>query len=78
MFEPGGTGAVMSPSEVIAHAVWLYFRFLLSLRMVEDILAAGGVIISHQTARPGRRRSADISPMTSGGAQPAGSVTNGT
>lgn len=27
------------PAEVIAHAVWLYFRFSLSLRMVEDILA---------------------------------------
>lgn len=26
--------------EVIAHVVWLYFRFPLSLRMVEDLLAA--------------------------------------
>jgi hypothetical protein len=30
------------PAEVIAHAVWLYFRFPLSLRMVEDLLAAHG------------------------------------
>ncbi|AKI03358.1 transposase (plasmid) [Hoeflea sp. IMCC20628] len=37
------------PAEVIAHAVWLYFRFPLSLRMVEDLLAARGVIVSHQT-----------------------------
>ena len=37
--------------EVIAHAVWLYFRFPLSLRMVEDILAARGIIVSHQTVR---------------------------
>jgi len=36
---------------VIAHAVWLYFRFPLSLRMVEDMLAARGVIVSHQTVR---------------------------
>tara|TARA_R110001599_G_scaffold271757_4_gene472903 strand:- start:677 stop:1339 length:663 start_codon:yes stop_codon:yes gene_type:complete len=36
---------------VIAHAVWLYFRFPLSLRMVEDLLAARGVIVSHQTVR---------------------------
>ena len=27
------------PPDVIAHAVWLYFRFPLSLRMVEDLLA---------------------------------------
>ncbi|UIK02465.1 IS6 family transposase (plasmid) [Rhizobium leguminosarum] len=37
------------PADVIAHAVWLYFRFPLSLRMVEDMLAARGVIVSHQT-----------------------------
>ncbi|NKK61553.1 IS6 family transposase [Rhizobium leguminosarum bv. viciae] len=39
------------PAEVIAHAVGLYFRFPLSLRMVEDMLAARGVIVSHQTVR---------------------------
>lgn len=39
------------PAEVIAHAVWLCFRFPLSLRMVEDMLAARGVIVSHQTVR---------------------------
>ena len=39
------------PAEVIAHAVWLYFRFPLSLRMVEDILAARGIIVSLQTVR---------------------------
>ena len=37
--------------EVIAHAVWLYFQFPLSLRMVEDLLAARGIIASHQTVR---------------------------
>lgn len=39
------------PAEVIANAVWLYFRFPLSLRMVEDVLAARGIIVSHQTVR---------------------------
>lgn len=39
------------PAEVIAHAVWLYLRFPLSLRMVEDLLAARGIIVSHQTVR---------------------------
>lgn len=41
----------MFPAEVIAHAVWLYLRFPLSLRMVEDMLAARGIIVSHQAAR---------------------------
>jgi putative transposase len=36
------------PTEVIAHTVWLYFRFPLILRMVEDLLAARGIIVSHQ------------------------------
>ena len=39
------------PAEVIAHAVWLYFRFPLSLRMVEDLLAARDIIVSHETVR---------------------------
>ncbi len=28
------------PVEIISHAVWLYFRFPLSLRMVDELLAA--------------------------------------
>ena len=39
------------PAEVISHAVWLYFRFPLSLRMVEEMLAARGIIGSHETIR---------------------------
>ncbi len=39
------------PAEVIAHAVWLYTRFPLSLTMVEDVLAARGIIVSHETVR---------------------------
>lgn len=39
------------PADVIAHAVWLYFRFPLGLRMVEDLLAARGIIVSRQTIR---------------------------
>ncbi len=37
------------PAEVISHAVWLYFRFPLSLRMVDELLAARGIIVSHET-----------------------------
>ena len=39
------------PAEVISHAVWLYFRSPLSLRMVEEMLAARGILISHETVR---------------------------
>src|SRR4051794_29203377 len=38
------------PAEIIGHAVWLYFRFPLGLRMVEELLAARG-IVSHETVR---------------------------
>ena len=39
------------PAEIISHAVWLYFRFPLSLRMVDELLAACGVVFSHETVR---------------------------
>src|SRR5689334_23871288 len=41
------------PGEVISHAVWLYFRFPLSLRMVEEMLAARSIAVSHETVRKG-------------------------
>jgi hypothetical protein len=47
------TGAVSVPSykrhrfppEVIAHAVWLYYRFALSFRDIEEMLASRGVVL---------------------------------
>src|SRR5918998_677351 len=39
------------PAEVISHAVWLYFRFPLSLRMVEEMLATRAIVVSHETVR---------------------------
>src|SRR5215213_9108284 len=44
------------PPEIISHVVWLYFRFPLSLRMVEEMLAARGIIISHETVRQWARK----------------------
>ena len=35
------------PAEIISYAIWLYFRFPLSLRMVNELLAARGIIVSH-------------------------------
>ena len=40
------------PAEDISTAVWLYFRFPLSLRMVEKMLAARGITVSYETVRP--------------------------
>ncbi|NKJ08858.1 putative transposase [Rhizobium sp. SG741] len=37
------------PAEIIAHAVWLYYRFPLSFRDVEDLLADRGINVSFQT-----------------------------
>jgi transposase-like protein len=39
------------PAEVIQQAVWLCFRFPLSRRMVEDLLAARGIIVSFEAVR---------------------------
>src|SRR5882672_500419 len=44
------------PAEIIGHAVWLYFRFPLGLRMVEELLAARGIIVSHETVRHWARK----------------------
>src|SRR5262252_6396701 len=35
---------------------WLYFRFPLGLRMVEELLAARGIIVSHETVRQWARK----------------------
>jgi putative transposase len=39
------------PGELISHAVWLYFRFLLSYRDVEELLAERGIAVSYETVR---------------------------
>jgi len=44
------------PAEIISHAVWLYYRFSLSFRDVEDLLAKRGVIVSHETVRQWTRK----------------------
>ncbi|MEU6523652.1 IS6 family transposase [Streptomyces sp. NPDC046924] len=39
------------PVAVIAHAVWLYFRFPLSFREVEELMPGRGVLVSYETIR---------------------------
>jgi putative transposase len=39
------------PPDIIAYAVWLYYRFNLSHRDIEDLLAERGIIVSYETIR---------------------------
>src|SRR5437667_7196186 len=39
------------PAEIISHCVWLYFRFCLSYRDVEAIMAERGVVVTYETIR---------------------------
>jgi putative transposase len=39
------------PAAIIQHAVWLYVRFTLSYRDVEDLLAERGLEVSYETVR---------------------------
>lgn len=39
------------PPEIISQAVWLYHRFCLSYRDVEDLLAERGITVSYETVR---------------------------
>ena len=39
------------PSEIIGHAVWLYHRFSLSFREVEELLAERGITVTYESVR---------------------------
>jgi putative transposase len=39
------------PPEIIQQAIWLYVRFILSFRDVEDLLAERGIAVSYETVR---------------------------
>jgi putative transposase len=39
------------PSQIISHAVWLYHRFTLSFRDIEELLAARSITVSYKTIR---------------------------
>lgn len=44
------------PRQIIAHVVWLYYRFPLSLRLVEEMLLERGIIVSYETVRRWARK----------------------
>lgn len=39
------------PSEIIDHCMWLYFRFTLSFRDVEEVMLQRGVVVAYETIR---------------------------
>jgi hypothetical protein len=39
------------PAEIISHVVWLYFRFSLSFRDIEELMASRGIIVTYETIR---------------------------
>lgn len=44
------------PPEIISHAVWLYFRFTLSYRDVEEMMVARGIVVTYEAIRKGCRK----------------------
>jgi putative transposase len=39
------------PAEIISHAVWLYFRFSLSYRDVEELVCERGIVVTYEAIR---------------------------
>jgi putative transposase len=39
------------PGEIISHGVWLYYRFSLSYRDVQEILFERGITVTHEAVR---------------------------
>jgi len=40
-----------SPRVIISHVVWLYFRFSLSFRDIEELMDSRGIVVSYETIR---------------------------
>jgi transposase-like protein len=76
---PGGrcSACYRYPIEVIGHAVWLYHRFALSLRDVEELMVARGVMLTYETIRSWLPSSGRTTPTSCVGGDPV-PATNGT
>jgi putative transposase len=44
-------GGYRFPAEIISHAVWLYYRFSLSYRDLEELIAERGIGVTYETIR---------------------------
>ena len=58
------------PAEIISHCVWLYFRFCLSYRDVEELMAERGVILTYEACGRGVGSSDKPMPIRCGAAGP--------
>jgi len=53
------------PPQIISHAVWLYYRFPLSLRLVEEMLLERGIVASYETIRRWAKKFGPTTPGAS-------------
>jgi hypothetical protein len=65
------------PPEIIAHAVWLYFRSPLSLCLVEELPLECGIHVSYETVRRWALKS-DLNTLAASGARGRAAATSGT
>ena len=49
--QPNSYKGYRYPGEIISHTVWLYHRFTLSFRDIEDLLAERGIVVTYETIR---------------------------
>ena len=66
------------PPQIIAHAVWLYFRFPLSLRLVEEMLLERGIVVSYETVRRWALKFGRAYARPNFSARPQAAATSGT
>jgi hypothetical protein len=52
------------PAEIISHCVWLYYRFPLSFREVEEMMLERGIVVSHETIRQWCARHCQLDGLT--------------
>jgi transposase-like protein len=58
------------PAEIISHCVWLYFRFCLSYRDVEELMAERGISLTYEAVRYWCRKFVRSMPINSAGGVP--------
>ena len=63
------------PVEIIYHCVWLYFRFPLSFREVEELMLVRGVAVSYETTGGGAPSSGRPTPTSCAGGAPAPAIS---
>ena len=63
------------PVEIIDCCVWLYFRFPLSFREVEELMLQRGVVVSYEPSGPGVPSSGRPTPTSCAGGAPAPAIS---